>query len=85
LRTRYAELIAAMGGPQRVSPQRAMIAWQIVRTEETLDQMDAEAAAGHAPSPNARATVANTLLGLLRSLGLDRHQPSVHELYGGAA
>lgn len=82
VQTRFRELTTDMGGLDNLSYQRRSLAKRIVHLECLIEQQEAALARGEDVDPGKVSNTTNTLIGLLKTVGLDkaaRDVPSLSE------
>ena len=86
LHARLAELVTDLGGAERLSYQRASLARRAVFVEARLAHMEGELASGIEVDVVRYTSLLNSLIGLFRLLGLQRHArtvPVLHDYING--
>ena len=82
VQSRFRELTTDMGGLDNLSYQRRSLAKRIIHLECLIEQQEAALARGEDVDPGKVSNTTNTLIGLLKTVGLDkaaRDVPSLSE------
>lgn len=77
---RYQDLTADMGGLDSLSYQQRSLAKRIVHLEALIEQQEAALSRGEDIDPGRLSNTTNTLIGLLKAVGLDRKARDVPSL-----
>ena len=77
---RYSDLTTDLGGADRLSYQRRSLAKRIVWMECVIEQQEAALARGDDVDMGRMTQSVNTLIGLLKTVGLDRSARDVPDL-----
>ncbi|WP_299232577.1 hypothetical protein [uncultured Halomonas sp.] len=81
VRSRYDALASDLGGLDQLSYQRRSLCKRAVWLEALIEQQEAALARGEEVNSGALTQQTNALLGLLKTLGLDRVARDVPELH----
>ena len=77
---RYSALAADLGGPDAMSYQRRSLAKRAIWMEAVIEQQEAALARGEDVDQGKLTQAVNTLIGLLKTLGLERQARDVPDL-----
>ncbi len=81
MQQRYQDLTADMGGLDALSYQHRSLAKRIVHMECLIEQQEAALARGDDVDAGRLTNTTNTLIGLLKAVGLDRKAKDVPNLH----
>lgn len=81
MQQRYQDLTADMGGLDALSYQQRSIAKRIVHLEALIEQQEAALAKGEDIDAGRLTNTTNTLIGLLKAIGLQRQAKDVPNLH----